>query len=209
LMAIIEFKTEPINRDIVLFIDSLSPEETSRQFAVLAAQHIDDAKRINVRVLGREPPSTTYVDGRARAPLATVRPNGVIFTEFELLIDVLVFITEMLIKFSPVGRKPDRRPGHPGLYKRSHILLADGVEIDVLTPSLVPQLAVADEYVFINTLPYARKIEHGLSPQAPDGVYQAVANVARRRYNKIAKIFFTYRTIFEGERNPAIIVRMG
>jgi hypothetical protein len=207
-MALIEFKAEPINRDIVLFLDSLSPAEVSQQFAILAAQHIDDAKRVNIRVLGRAPPSTTYVDGRAGAPLASVRPEGVVFTEFELLIDVLVFVSEMLTKFSPVGRRPDRRPGHPGLYQRSHTLFADGVEIDVTTPSLVPQLVAANEYVFINTLPYARKIEHGLSPQRPDGVYQAVANIARRRYSKIAKIMFSYRSIFKGERNPAIIVRI-
>jgi hypothetical protein len=204
-MATMEWRAEPINREITLFLGDLSPVEFSRQFAALAAQHIADAKQINVRVLQREPPSTTYVDGRPNAPLGAVKPDGVIFTEFELLTDVLVYIATQLEKFSPV---------RTGRYRKSHVLLADGAPMDIDTPSLVPQIATADEFVFINTVPYARKIERGLSQQAPDGVYQAVANIARRRYTQIAKISFTYRTILGGtggpksERNPAIIVRM-
>jgi hypothetical protein len=73
---------------------------------------------------------------------------------------------------------------------------------------------LAEEYTFINTVPYARKIERGSSRQAPDGVYQAVANLARRKFTKLAKITFSYRTVLGGtggaksERNPAIIVRI-
>lgn len=208
-MATMEIQAEPINRDIAVFLDALSPSSAVQQFAAIAVQHIEDAKQNNRRALGREPRSTTYVNGRAGAPLETVGLQGVIFTEFELLTDVLLFISIMLEKFSPVGKTSDRRPGHPGLYKRSHVLFADSVEVDITTPSLVPQIAAAEEYVFVNTVPYARKLERGSSRQAPDGVYQAVANIARRRYSKVAKIMFTYRSIFGGERNPAIVVRTG
>lgn len=203
------FKAEPINRDIAVLLDALDPSSMMQQFASIAAGHIEEAKAINRRALGREPTLTTYVDGRAGAALETVKPNGVIFTEFELVTDVLLFIGSLLEKFSPVGRTNDRRAGHPGLYKKSHVLFADNVEIDLSTPALVPQILSADEYVFVNTLPYARKIERGYSRQAPDGVYQAVASIARRRYSKVASINFTYRTIFGGERNPAIVVKTG
>jgi hypothetical protein len=205
----LEFKIEPIQRDITVLLDALSPSEAGKQFASLAAGHIADAKRRNREILGREPKSTTYVNGQAGVELENVGIQGVIFTEFELVTDILVFIANMLEKFSPVGQGRDRRPGHPGLFKRSHVLFADSVEIDLETPALIPQILSADEYVFINTLPYARKIEHGLSRQAPDGVYQAVANIARRRYSRVASIVFSYRTVFGGERNPAIVVKTG
>jgi len=70
----------------------------------------------------------------------------------------------------------------------------------------------AQEYVFVNTTPYARKIEGNKgrppsSPQAPDGVYQAVATLARK-FSNVAKVTFSYRTVAGGERNPAIIVRL-
>jgi hypothetical protein len=72
--------------------------------------------------------------------------------------------------------------------------------------------APAQQYVFVNTDPYARKIEGTKqkppsSPQAPDGVYQAVATLARK-FSNLAKITFSYQTVAGGERNPAIIVRL-
>jgi len=204
-MALMSFKIDPINRDIALFLGELSPAQRSKQFAELARVHIDDAKQTNTKVLGREPPSTTYVDGQAGAALESVR--NVIFTEFELIGETLVWIADQLEQNSPVKT---------GRYKWSHIVLADGVEVDPST-----QIKMADEFVFINTQPYARKIERGLSSQAPDGVYQAVAVMARRRFGNVARITFSYRTVIGGtiiggragdrssQRNPAIIVRIG
>lgn len=203
----LEFKLEPISRDISLFVNSLSPVEISKQFAVMAAEQIAQATADNTRALGFAPTFTTYVDGRANAPLESVRPNGVIFTEYDLVFDALIYIANMLEQFSPVGTGNDQRPGHPGLYKRSHTLFADGVELDIDSPTI--QFTAAEEYVFINTQPYARKIERGLSQQAPDGVYQAVALLARKKFGRVARITFTFRSIGGGERNPAILVKIG
>ena len=160
------------------------------------------------------PRYTVAVDGRIGAPLESVKPNGEIVVEFELVNDVLAWIADQLVTHSPVGSGKDR---HPGLYQKSHTLFADGQETDV--GAVIPP---ADEYVFINTLPYARKIEHGLSRQAPDGVYQAVAILAQRRFGNIAQISFSYRAPFQGSflsarsggnktenRQPAIIVKLG
>lgn len=201
---VMTFKFEPINRDIQLFLDDLSPRQRSMRFAEMAAEQIADANKINARALGTVPPYTTSVDGTAGAPLSSVKPDGVIFTEWELLLDVLAYIATNLIRFSPVKT---------GRYQKSHVLLADGIPLNLLdTPSVVPQ-TIAEEYIFINVVPYARKIERGLSQQAPDGVYQAVANMARRKFSKVARITFSYRTILGGagarsERNPAIVVRI-
>lgn len=199
---VMSFKFEPINRDIQLFLDDLSPRQRSMRFAEMAAEQIADANKVNARALGTVPPYTTSVDGTVGAPLASVRPDGVIFTEWELLLDVLAYIGRNLIQFSPVKT---------GRYQKSHVLLADGVPLNLDTPSLTPQ-TIAEEYIFINVVPYARKIERGLSQQAPDGVYQAVANMARRKFSKVARITFSYRTFggtgARSERNPAIVVRI-
>lgn len=189
----------PVSRDVALFFEGIPPRERSLRFAELAADHINDAKATNTRALGREPSSKTFVDGKAGAPLTDVRPDGVIVTEFELLTDVLIFIGQNIEQFSPVKR---------GRYRRSHVLLADGAPMNITTPTLTPQIAAAEEFVFINTAPYARKIERGSSQQAPDGVYQAVANLARRKFGRVGRITFSYRTLAGGQRNPSIIVRM-
>ena len=97
-------------------------------------------------------------------------------------------------------------PRLTGHYASSHVLFADGAETSVNNP------APAEEYVFVNTTPYARKLEGTKgrppsSPQAPDGVYQAVATLARK-FSNVAKVTFSYRTVAGGERNPAIIVKL-
>jgi hypothetical protein len=53
----------------------------------------------------------------------------------------------------------------------------------------------AREWVFVSVAPYARRIERGWSRQAPDGVYQAVAALARRRFGSLAMVQFTYRGV--------------
>lgn len=179
-------RLDPINRDIQLMVnETLSPAAQSKIISDYAAEQIEEAKQIDRSILGRTPRYTTTVDGRAGSPLESVRPNGSIITEFELFDDVLSWIGDQLRQNSPVGGAGDP---HSGLYRESHTLLADGAEVPIGAP--VPP---ADEYVFINTQPYARKIEMGRSSQAPDGVYQVVATLAARRFGNIAKIRFGYR----------------
>lgn len=156
-------------------------------FAEFAAQVIEDGKAQNARVLGRVPPYTVSVDGRLGASLESVKPGGVVFVEYELVFEALQWIADMLEQFSPVGTPPKDR--HPGLYKRSHVMIADGVMVPEGT---VPP--VASRISFVNIQPYARKIERGLSPQRPEGVYQAVAKLASSKFSNVAKITFGYET---------------
>lgn len=203
----VQTRIEPIDRDIALMLsEELSPQGQSKVFAEFAGEQIEDAKQTNRQILGRMPRYTVAVDGRAGAPLETVKPDGVISAEFELFDDVLVWIADQLETHSP---------RLSGRYAKSHTIFADGVEVDV--GAKIPD---AQEFVFISTLPYARKIERGESSQAPDGVYQVVATLAQRRFGNIAKVTFSYRTALSGsliggragdrssERNPAIIVRL-
>jgi hypothetical protein len=162
--------------------------------AAFAAEQIKEAAQQDRQVLGVVPPYDVYVDGRKGAPLTDVKPDGVIRAEFHLVFDVLAWIATQLQTHSPVLT---------GRYAKSHELFADGAEVN--DPDHAPP---ADEYVFTNIQPYARKLERGKSSQAPDGVYQAVATLAQQRFGNVAKITFSYRTVIGGERNPAIIVRL-
>ena len=175
--------------------------------AAFAAETIEEAKQQNKQVLGVVPPYEVFVDGREGAPLTSVKPDGVIRAEFQLVNEALAWIYTQLQMHSPVLT---------GRYAKSHELFADGVDTE--NPNAAPP---AEEYVFVNTQPYARKIEARADPpQAPDGVYQAVATLAQRRFGNVAKITFSYRTAIGGEiiggragdrsklRNPAIIVRL-
>jgi hypothetical protein len=205
----ISARVQSIDRDIDLMLNaSLSPAAQSAVFAEFAGEQIEQAKATNKSVLGRIPRYTVSVDGREGAALASVKPNGVVVVEFELLNDTLAWIADQLITHSPVVT---------GKYQKSHSLFADGIEIEI--GAVIPP---AEEYVFINTQPYARKIELGSSSQAPQGVYQVVAVLARRRFGNIAKISFAYRAPFGGRfltarqggnkaqnRQPAIIVKVG
>jgi hypothetical protein len=172
-------------KDVQVVVSDLkSPEEKSKRLAAFAKEQIAEAVQINETATGNPSPYQVAVDGRIGAPIDSVKPDGVIVATFDLIADTLNWIGEMLVKESPVLT---------GEYANSHVLFVDGV---AHTPGdAVPD---AEEYVFMNVQPYARKIEHGLSPQSPDGVYQAVAAVAKQRFGNTAKITFTYRGVVAG-----------
>lgn len=183
-----------VSRDIELMIsDTLAPKAQSKMLADFARKELDEGQRRNRQALGRVPEHDTLVDGVESEDLDAVRPNGRISFEFHMVDEVLGWIGEQLVLNSPVLA---------GTYSRSHVLFVDGVEAE---PGNVPR---GSEYIFISTLPQARKIERGLSPQAPDGVYEGVAAVASRRFGNIARIRYTFRAIAGGERNPAIVVTL-
>jgi hypothetical protein len=187
-------RIQPISRELELMMaQDLGPKARSAMLAAYAAEAIEEAKQQNKQILGAVPPYEVYVDGNAGAPLTSVQPDGVIRAEFELVNEALAWINTQLQMHSPVLT---------GLYAKSHELYADGSETEPNNP------APAEEYAFVNIQPYARKIERGLSKQAPDGVYQAVATLAQKRFGNLARVTFSYRQVLGGERNPAIIVKL-
>jgi hypothetical protein len=191
-------KIDPLSRDLAILIDeTLSPAAQSRAFADFALAELREAQIINRQALGSVPPHDTFVDGRLNAPLESVDADGgrIIF-EFEILVDVLVYVAEMLYAKSPVKT---------GAYRSAHKLFADGVEVE--RPEQAPP---ASEYVFLNPLPYARKIEAGkmqMSVAGSDHVYEQARQAAARRYSNIAAIGFTYRALAGSDRVPAITIK--
>jgi hypothetical protein len=199
------------NLNVKLTFDRLlSPAARSRLFAQQAQGILDEADDTNRQILGRVPNRHTFVDGREDAPLDSVSYPGVIVREYDLVLDVLQFIAEELRQISPVGSKPDKRPGHPGFYRDSHTLFADGIEVPV--SETIPD---AREYVFLSTAPYARRVERRST------VYELTAAKASQRFGNIAKVYFSWRAPYSGEiltgsrgnksdgRMPAIIVTIG
>lgn len=175
-------RIDPIDRDIAFLLsDALSPEAQSRALADYAREQFDVVQETNTRALGRAPEHEQFVDGSRGAALDRVRPDGRIIFEFELVSDVLEFIQEQLIKHSPTKT---------GRYSKSHVLFADDREVQFGAD--VPEAAV---YAFVNAQPYARKIDRGLSRQAPAGVYLAVAALAKQRFGNIARVAFSFRAI--------------
>lgn len=190
-----------LSRDIHLLIDrTLSPHARQQVAAKSARKILADAQTHNKSVLGVVPPHKEYVDGKLGVPLETVNTDrGHIVFQFELGNEILRWIGEQLVLNSPVLT---------GQYARSHVLLADGVEIDA-----DGKIPAAETYTFTNIQPYSRKIERGLSDQAEDGVFEVVAALAAKKFGNVARIRFTYVSLSgtskdKSDRQPAITVSL-
>jgi hypothetical protein len=197
----IKVKLEPLSQDIKLFVNEmLSPQAQSKAIAEFARGEIDAADRVNASALGRAPKKTVTVDGSRNAPLESVKPTGVIIAEWDLFVGVFSEVHALLVQ---------RSPKVSGAYIRGHKLFADGTEIGI-TNNPPP----ANEYAFVNIVPYARKIEIGKTQagrdfviQVPNRIYERTAQDARSRFGNIAKVSFSYRSVTGGSRAPAIIIK--
>jgi hypothetical protein len=198
-LAMIKTRVEPLDKDIAVLLGDLSPAGRSAALASFARDALAEARQVNRNALGSEPRFDTFVDGREGAAIESVRPDGAIVFEFDLLRDLVIWIDAQLKRFSPV---------RTGRYRRSHAIFADGSQLD--DPKALSRHA--REIVFIPTVEYARRIEAGSSKQAPNGVYQAVAALARSRFGNIAKIAYTFRALddvdLRDRRQPAIVLSL-
>ncbi|WP_132254734.1 hypothetical protein [Methylobacterium segetis] len=174
-------RLDPVARDIGLMLDdTLSPNAQAALLAEAAREALGEAQDTNRQALGYVPEHETFVDGARREDLTNLTPRRTVLFEFKLLTDIVAWIDEQLILHSPV--RTER-------YARSHVWFADDVEFDA---SLTPP--PAEQYVVLNAQPYARKIERGQSAQAPAGVYEGVATLAKRRFGNVAYVGFGYRS---------------
>lgn len=185
-------RIDSIAADIDLIVsDLLSPEAQSRAVAEFARGAIAEADETNRSVLGRVPPRVITVDGNPGAALETVRPvGGSIIVEWELIGDVMIWIGQTLRDRSPVGPS--------GNYRDGHTLLADGKEVPIGV-----EVPIASEYYFLNSVPYARKIEVGKTKSGrdfvisvPNRIYERTAKDAKARFGNMVNIYFTYRSPF-------------
>lgn len=176
-------RIDSVSEDIGLIVnDLLSPAAQGRAVAAFAHGAIAEAEATNKRVLGRVPPRTVTVDGRSGAALESVKPaGGSIVVEWEIVSDVLVWIGNTLQERSPVTS---------GAYRKGWTLLADGKVV-----AAGQEAPIADEYTFVNTVPYARRIEVGKTDsgrdfliQVPNRIAERTAKDATARFGNVAKI---------------------
>lgn len=196
-MAIVT-KVEPIDDFVEAVVrEDLSREGRQKALAAFARTRLGEAQEANRAVLGAKPRHVTFVDGRRGAALENVDPDrGRIVFEFDLVRDMLVAIAKLLDERSPV---------RSGAYRRGHRLFAAGVEVLPTDPN-IPE---AEDYTFVNLVPYARKIEIGKTKsgrdfvvQVPNRIYERTARDAGRRYGNLAKIRFSYRAPIGGAIVP-------
>lgn len=173
-------------RDISMLIDrTLSREAQQKMIATAARGILKDAQEQNARVLGQTPPHEHWVDSQPQAPFESINPDGGNITvKFQLVNEVVDWIYRKIVEESPQLT---------GEYRKSHRLFADGAELDA--PDLHLQ---AQKWEIVSNVPYARKIERGQSDQAPDGVYEVTAALARQRFGNVADIKYTWVGIIEG-----------
>lgn len=195
---------EPIDIDIqALIAEDLSPQAQSRALATFAREQLTEAETINAKALGFTPQHHVQVDGAEGVSEDRVRPNGEIVYTFDLHADMLSWIIAELEALAPVLS---------GRFRHSFELFIDGVLAD-----LAQELPEGRKFVFLSSMPYAGKIEgeHKApeSEQAPDGVFEAVAALARLRFPQ-ADIAFSYIAPPAGSGSsrpdtPAITVQAG
>ncbi len=178
-------RIQPLSQSLSILVrDSLSPAARSKVAADFAREKLREAQAQNARVLGREPEFQQFVDGSAGKALDLVNPDrGRIVFEFDIAQDIVPVILAELERVSPELS---------GDYRKSHLVFADGRQ--VLAGESVP---AAEEYVFLNPVAYARKIELGaMKMRVPgtDRVYQQAQRAAASRFGNIARIRFTYRS---------------
>jgi hypothetical protein len=173
---------EPLEIDFQALInEELSPKAQSKALADFARDQLAEAENINARALGFVPAHHVTVDGATDVSEDRVRPNGEIVYTFDLHADALAWIIDALQQFAPVLS---------GRFKASFELFVDGVLADL--NSEIPE---GRQFIFMSPLPYAGKIEGENkapeSEQAPDGVFEAVAALARLRFPEL-DIAFSY-----------------
>ncbi|WP_062017782.1 hypothetical protein [Aureimonas sp. AU4] len=197
---------DAFSREIALLVDEFaSPKARSKMLADFAREQIEVTTIENSQALGRliAKPRVS-VDGRAGAPLGSVRPDGKIVAVWNVETQAVRWILQAL---------EEESPRLSGAYQDSHTVFADGAELRLSSTGDIPD---AREYVIASDLPYARKLDpkDGLparSKQAPRGVYAAVAAVASTRFDGEADIRFMFREVplekGGSSRNPAIVIR--
>lgn len=172
---------------------ALAPERRRLVVTAAARETLQKAEAAYRAATGHDPATTMLVNGQPAASLAGLDPDrGEAAFRFGRAADALAWIHAQIVAHSP---------RLTGRYAGSHVLLADGRQVDVANPP------PAARYMFVNLQPYSKKIERGASRSAPDGVYEGVAAMADRQFGNSVRVAFGYESpllgYIPGARNRA------
>lgn len=142
---------------------------------------------------GVKPFAQSAVDGQVGKPFEQVRPDGVIYIEFDYREEICKVAFDELRARSPIG------PAQGGHYRDEHFCLLDGNSLAPLQVPTGAMLANVNRVVVTNAMPYSRKLEVGLtksgrsfSVQVEPHIFQAVALHLSAQYRAVANIGFAY-----------------
>lgn len=214
-MAVRVVKLDNLEREITVIGNGVVGDALKRRHVEVAREKLKEEQGKQTRAFGSPLPYQQAVDGVAGAALDQVKPGGVIRFDFTVLREVVVDAEQTLFRLSPYAPKTEKRHNWPH-YRDSHLLFIDGIEAREIPKRISP----SSEIIFINALPYSRRIELGWSKtQAPDGVYDVAERELRRRWGRIARIDSTYRGISgaslipgragnkSADRYPALVIK--
>jgi hypothetical protein len=181
---VITTKLQPLSRELELAVRAdLAPQERSKLIAQVAREDIAIIDRENDQAVGTDVAFDTFVDGSRGKALESVNPDqGTIAAVWRLQSDL---IEGNLESVAPAFSGSDRTLSRLACAVRRWCCGRSGESADT----------AANEWVFISTVPYARKIERGQSSKAADGVYESVAAIARQRFGNLAQISFAFRSL--------------
>lgn len=188
-----------VRKQIQLLKNDLSPQAFVKMHAATAR-----SARAELEADQGRYPTTVVVDGQKGASEDSVKYGGVIQYEFHPAGDVIDAAYEELLQAAPVKT---------GNYAKHIWMYVNGKRRDAATEGATIDLMPGDEVIFIDGVPYARKIEGGiksragertqrrpgLSAQAPNGVFEVTAKELKRRFgNYPVAIDFDYRALLDG-----------
>ena len=142
---------------------------------------------------GIAPDFDAYANTPGNTNIETVKvPGGMIVYRYRYAREILTVALEELRKASPVIS---------GLYRDSHTLFINGVA--VTNPGTSASLKAGDEIFIANPVPYARRLEVGLTEsgrafviQTQPRIYErTLKNILIPRYRNVAKLSLDYVTI--------------
>lgn len=163
---------------------------------------------------GFDPQPIVITDGVKNRDFAQVKPFGKIeFVRRTSVADAVLWALARLTEIAPVGRGPDKRPGHPGFYKASLVVLINGQQVGGNAAVALRSLKETDRVQIVDSAIYARKIEGATasqrtgrgkrkpsSRQAPNGVFRKVHRELIQRYSKIMFFDFKYVKLNTGAK---------
>lgn len=145
------------------------------------------------------------VDGRVERRPTRMRPGGQITAVdpgFDFLETAVKEAWSELLRRSPVGtRDKPWAKYYPKKYRDAHVILINGNEFTGNIDDIGQELKNPDTDVvnFVNTQPYARKLENLGPPkpgyvrvQRPNGNYQFVRKKMARKFRGVVQFQFTY-----------------
>lgn len=184
--------------DIQVFVDAMGPAaaEMLRQAAQDEEDKVeaDQSSRRGIR-----PFTHIAVDGIAVTGFQSVKATSIVFEYWDYRAEIIKACFEELRHRSPV---------QSGTYRDSFYASLDGQDLEPLVVPQPAQLANVTEVIITNPVPYARRLEVGLTKsgaafvkQVDPHIVESAMQVVRKEFGSVAKFDFAFVDRVAGYRN--------